>query len=159
MTALTVPTASWSTTTRRTNVGLDRDHQPARDVGRLVAGRHAEGHRRRRRDGRHGVDVHLAAGHRGLRVRRHDARTPTEVLDGTTVFGAKAVDNYGQAGPTKAATVTLDRCAPYKPADPAVARIGGSASRRSGTPTASATSRATSSSACRARARPTRCAR
>jgi hypothetical protein len=49
-----------------------------------------------------------------------------EVLDGTTVLGAKAVDNYGQAGPTRATTVTLDRCAPYKPADPTVARIGGS---------------------------------
>lgn len=49
-----------------------------------------------------------------------------EVLDGAYVLGAKAFDSYAQAGPTKAQTVTLDRCAPYKPADPTVARIGGS---------------------------------
>lgn len=59
-----------------------------------------------------------------------------EVLDGVYVLGAKASDGYGQSGPTKAVTVTLNRCVPYAPSKPLVVRVGSSTIQALWTPNA-----------------------
>jgi Tfp pilus assembly protein PilV len=47
-----------------------------------------------------------------------------EVLDGTYLVSAKGFDAYGQAGSSKYSTVTINRRAPYPPANPRAGRNG-----------------------------------
>jgi prepilin-type N-terminal cleavage/methylation domain-containing protein len=48
-----------------------------------------------------------------------------EVVDGAYLVGAKAVDAYSQAGPTRTQTLTLNRCRPYAPTGVIAAQISG----------------------------------
>jgi prepilin-type N-terminal cleavage/methylation domain-containing protein len=50
-----------------------------------------------------------------------------EILDGTYVVSAKGVDQYGQAGTSKASTVIVNRRAPYAPTNPHAGRNDGNA--------------------------------